>query len=135
MRQGASITLRGGPEAVPTARKAVEDGWAEMAGERLDDLRLLVSELVTNSVRHGGVGAEGKIELRVATPDDRVRVEVCDPGSDWVAPDEMRPSDPREPGGWGLFLVDQMADRWGVSKNAATCVWFELDCGAEPVPG
>lgn len=129
MRQGqSSITLTGGPEAVPAARKAVEDGWADHVGERLDDLRLLVSELVTNSVRHGGVGPEGCILLRLHGPDDCVRVEVCDPGADWIVPTGTRANDPGEPGGWGLFLVDQMADRWGVDKNEATCVWFELDC-------
>jgi anti-sigma regulatory factor (Ser/Thr protein kinase) len=128
MRQGSSITLRGGPEAVPVARKAVEDGFAKHVGERLDDLRLLVSELVTNSVRHACVGPDEQIHLRVHAPDGCVRVEVCDPGADWVAPSGTRASDPHEPGGWGLFLVDQMADRWGVDKDDATCVWFELEC-------
>jgi anti-sigma regulatory factor (Ser/Thr protein kinase) len=130
MRQGSSITLTGGPAAVPAARKAVEAIGADAAGERLDDLRLLVSELVTNSVRHAGMGPDDRITLRVERPDEYLRVEVCDCGSGWDDPSGERRQDPEEPGGWGLFLVEHVADRWGVEQDGRTCVWFELDCRA-----
>jgi anti-sigma regulatory factor (Ser/Thr protein kinase) len=133
MRQGESITLAGGPEAVPTARKAVEEIGAPVIAERVDDLRLLVSELVTNSVRHAGLGPDDSITLRVEQPDSCLRVEVCDCGkAGWEDPSAERTDPPEQPGGWGLFIVEQVADRWGVKQNGTTCVWFELDCGLEP---
>jgi anti-sigma regulatory factor (Ser/Thr protein kinase) len=98
----------------------------------LDDLRLLVSELVTNSVRHAGQGPEGWVDVRVSTDGRGVRVEVCDPGPGFrqrkrtTAPQADRTS------GRGLYLVAQIADRWGVHRDEATRVWFEIDRARRP---
>jgi len=91
--------------------------------ETLENLRLLVSELVTNAYRHGGLGAGQQIELRAWVRHGRIRVEVVDPGSGFRRPREPTPT---EDSGWGLYLVEHIADRWGVDAGGTTCVWFEL---------
>jgi anti-sigma regulatory factor (Ser/Thr protein kinase) len=84
---------------------------------------LLVSELVTNAVRHVG---DQDIMLEVDLGPDLIRVEVEDEGTGFTP----APSAP-EPGsreGWGLYLVDELADRWGVDpRRDRNRVWFEVD--------
>jgi anti-sigma regulatory factor (Ser/Thr protein kinase) len=83
---------------------------------------LLVSELVTNSVKHAGAGPGEPIDLELRASADKVRVEVGDPGPGFE-PTMAR----SEPGGFGLLLVARLADRWGVERDPRTCVWFEID--------
>jgi anti-sigma regulatory factor (Ser/Thr protein kinase) len=86
-------------------------------------LRLLVSELVTNSVRHV-TGSAQPVELAVRIGARAIHVEVRDGGSGFVpGKPEPRGAD----GGFGLFLVERMASRWGVDTQDGTRVWFELD--------
>ena len=92
--------------------------------QRLDDLRLLTSELVSNSVRHGGSVHERPIRVRVSVLDTHIRVAVIDSGPGF---DGLVSEKPGVDGGWGLFLVDRLADRWGTDGEGATTVWFELD--------
>jgi anti-sigma regulatory factor (Ser/Thr protein kinase) len=82
---------------------------------------LLVSELVTNSVLHGELRPSDQIEVKLHL-NGRLRVEVLDPGGSFTP----GRSNADEVGGWGLVVVEQLADRWGVVRNDATCVWFEL---------
>ena len=82
----------------------------------------MVSELVTNSVLHGGASEQDEIELSLAWSPDRIRVEVLDYGPGFGA----SLADPDRAGGWGLQLVEKMADRWGVTRTGATVVWFEM---------
>lgn len=112
------------PDSVGKARDAVERLEATIAPKALADLRLLVSEVVTNAVRHGGLGPDATIRLRLVRKAGRLRVEVADPGRGFTP----RPRDPdiTRPGGWGLYLVEQLADRWGVETKGRTLVWFEL---------
>ena len=100
--------------------------------QREPTLLLLVSELVSNSVRHAGLTADERIRLRARLQDACAYVEVCDHGRSGRVPTRRTPRpDALEPGGLGLVLVDEMADRWGVHRGAdETCVWFELACGA-----
>ena len=77
----------------------------------------MVSELATNAVQHG-VGA---ISLRIDVNADVVRVEVADEGNVAVAPSPQ----PGAHGGWGLRIVEQLADDWGVLEGR-TRVWFQL---------
>jgi anti-sigma regulatory factor (Ser/Thr protein kinase) len=91
----------------------------------LDNAQLLVSELVTNSVRHSGMPARAQVVLGVALTSDSLRVDIEDPGRDGtIAP---RPPDP-EGGGYGLNLVQALSERWGVERAAqgGTCVWARL---------
>jgi anti-sigma regulatory factor (Ser/Thr protein kinase) len=121
------IELSGGPAAVGAARHAIEELADQQHLPRADDLRLLVSELVTNSVLHGGAGPDDRVQLNVELPDGRVRVEVCDQGGEWAQQVRSTSVDSDEtPGGWGLMLVGALADSWGVEAGDRTCVWFEI---------
>jgi anti-sigma regulatory factor (Ser/Thr protein kinase) len=113
------------PEAAAVARRALDDLAGELSDGRIRDVRLLVSELVTNAVRHANLDSGDAIDLVIELADDALRVEVHDPGGGFVprapTPDPLRPS------GWGLYLVAELADRWGVDSDETTLVWFELD--------
>jgi anti-sigma regulatory factor (Ser/Thr protein kinase) len=115
--------------AAAKARAALEaslDLFSDVLDEeRLDDLRLLTSELVSNSVRHGRPSKPGPIHVRVSVTDVTVRVAVVDhgPGFDPTP----KPIQPDDDGGWGLFLLERLADRWGMDESRPTTVWFELD--------
>ncbi len=108
--------------SVAHARTVVMDALPELGADRTATLRLLVSELVTNALRHGD--CEEPVELH-ASWNDVVRVEVVDRGDGFTPVPRSRP--PEEPGGYGLFLVGSLADRWGVETNDCTTVWFELN--------
>jgi anti-sigma regulatory factor (Ser/Thr protein kinase) len=118
-----SLRLRPGPEAIPAARKALDglDGLLERPV--WEDMRLLVTELVTNGVRHGS--ERGPLGVSVAVADERVRVEVTDCGRGFSPPAAPMPHADGS-GGWGLQLVDRVATTWGVDVADETCVWFEL---------
>ena len=73
----------------------------------LDDVRLLVSELVTNSIRHARLAPSQWVDLAVRIEGDTVRVEVIDPGPGF-RPSVLRPTLYQE-SGWGLYLVEQVA--------------------------
>jgi len=123
-----TIELCGGPAAVGAARHAIDELADQENLPRVDDLRLLVSELVTNSVLHGGAGPDDRVQLHVERPDHSVRVEVCDSGQSWSETMRSTSLDSDQPaGGWGLMLVRAIADRWGVCAGERTCVWFELN--------
>jgi anti-sigma regulatory factor (Ser/Thr protein kinase) len=110
--------------AVPTARHAVEELGGVVSEESLEDARLLVSELVTNSVRHGGLARSQHILLRAEIREPFLHVEVRDEGGGFQS--APRPPDAADNSGWGLFLVARIADRWGIDRNGFTSVWFEL---------
>ena len=90
-----------------------------------DDVQLLVSELVTNGVRHAGQGPAGWVRLVVRWARNGVRVEVTDPGPGFG---KVREPTIYQESGWGLFLVEQVSTRWGVERSKAHTVWFEIDC-------
>ena len=119
------VTLSGELEAVPAARRALQELAPVLEPELLENMSLLVSELVTNSIRYAGTPASASVELRASVFDDRVRVEVTDHGPGF----EARARDPstQHESGWGLYLVDQLSDRWGVSRVDGTAAWFEID--------
>ena len=112
------------PAAAAEARRALDDLGGELPDGRMHDVRLLVSELVTNAVRHADLTGGDVIELVVELADQKLRVEVRDPGGGFV-PSAPSP-DPARPSGWGLYLVAELADRWGVDSDETTLVWFEL---------
>ncbi|HEX6329907.1 MAG TPA: PAS domain S-box protein [Actinomycetota bacterium] len=125
-RFGTVAERRFAPETTASgdARRALD----EILGEHLDDAalenaRLLTSELITNAVVHGPKGPYADVRLRVLVRDAVVRVEVIDDGPGFVRP----PRRPERLGGWGLVVVESVADRWGIEKGGPTTVWFELD--------
>ena len=121
-RQDLDVTLQPDLSAPERARNSLEDLRDQLSVEVMDDVKLLVNELVTNSVKFGG---EGKIELHLVASDEAVRVEVHDRGPGF-SPDSQEPA-LTDTSGRGLFLVNALADRWGVTLDGTTCVWFEID--------
>ena len=102
------------------ARRAVEQ--AALDDDVRPDVMLLVSELVTNSVKYG---EDGPLRLQIESRGPRtLRVEVVDQGGGFEPKARDRSVD--EPGGWGLHLVEALTDRWGVYEGS-THVWFEID--------
>ena len=110
------------PDSVARARAEIEQLLPPIRPACLDTLRLLVSEVVTNAIRHGPRGSDAATIMRVEILGDRVRVEIEDTGGGFSPP-----GPPKADGGWGLFLVDQLADRWGIRDGPPTRVWFEVD--------
>lgn len=118
-----TLRLNPGPEAVPAARQAM-DGLAGLIDRPVwENLRLLVTEVVTNGVRHGS--ERGPVTVQVQVGDKVVRVEVSDCGRGFDPPEAPMPRNDGS-GGWGLQLVDRVASSWGVRVNGMTRVWFEL---------
>jgi len=126
--QALSHQLEADPSAAAAARRAVRRLPLE-ADERFA-LDLLVSELVSNSVRHGELRRDDRIGLEVRLSDRTLRVEVIDPGRNG----DPVPREPDPGGGWGLRLVATLANRWGVQRANRMVVWFELDRGRLPLP-
>ena len=93
---------------------------------------LLVSELVTNSVRHAGIAPPQQVGLHVRAH-RTLRVEVSDDGGGL----RQTPAGARGDGGFGLVLLAELADRWGVDPGPPTCFWFEVDprSGRDRGPG
>jgi anti-sigma regulatory factor (Ser/Thr protein kinase) len=119
---GISLRLHGGPEAGARARRALSRLRADIDPPLMETLRLLVTELVSNSVRHA---RSETVVLRIVVGRSAVLTEVTDEGPGFD------PSKTEKPGtndsGWGLFLVERLAHRWGVAHDDdATRVWFEL---------
>ena len=123
---GFAFELNGGAAAAVAARRAVVARDGKLPDSVREDVLLLVTELVTNAVRHAGVGPDGSFQVELQRWKQRVRVEVANPGT---GPPLVSPRpDMSGPGGWGLVLVDRIATRWGVDKGSSrTCVWFEIE--------
>ena len=118
------MQLRPSPEAAGEGRHALDRLDGVLDHHKLGALRLLVTELLTNSVRHGTDGDDW-ITLEVEIYSNVVRVAVTDSGPGFDA--SVAPTPHRDrPGGWGLCLVDNLADRWGVERDHGTSVWAEV---------
>lgn len=129
----AEVTVKAssGPSAVGMARRALDGLDTHLTPEMLASVRLLVTELVTNSIRHARLSDHDQVAVTVRMNDDVVRVEVGDPGEGFESP-APHSGDLAVEGGWGLYLVDRIADRWGTSRDRGATVWLELDLN--PVP-
>jgi len=91
---------------------------------RMGELQLVLSEVVGNAVRHGS--ATDAITLAVTPKEEFLCVQVTDAGSG-LAP-WPRATVPDENGGWGLFLIESLTRRWGMTReDDHTRVWFEFD--------
>jgi len=119
-----SFRLPGGSKAAGAARRSVLSVQAGLPGAIRHRLALLLSELVTNAIQHGGADPHEKVQVRLASSPERVRVEVFDPGPHGLAPRHRVD----EGGGYGLLLVDRLADDWGreETRSGGSLAWFEL---------
>lgn len=115
--------------APAAARRAVDRLGGDVDGDVLPDVKLLVSELITNSVKYGG---DGDVRLILRSEHARhVHAEVVDQGVGFVPTTRDRPL--TEAGGWGLHLVEELTERWGVHEGS-THVWFEIDRSGDAAP-
>jgi anti-sigma regulatory factor (Ser/Thr protein kinase) len=114
------------PEAAMEARRSLDRLSGAVPAGLLDDLRLVVTEIVTNVVVHTDLTPEhDRIILSVIVEDRRVEGVVCDTGAGYEPPENPSPREDLS-GGWGLYIVDKLCDDWGVGWNGLFCVWFEM---------
>jgi anti-sigma regulatory factor (Ser/Thr protein kinase) len=115
----------GGEKAAGHARRVLARWLGDsVAAHDLGDVQLLVTEVVANSVRHGGVGEDGEIDLQVGLEPEVVRVEVRDTGIQ--GDPRVRQPDLMGGGGFGMVLVERMSRAWGVEHEPRMVMWFEL---------
>jgi len=120
------LDLERNDEAPSLARAAIlgfcED--RELSPSTLATLVLLTSEIVTNAVIHPDVEPPGLIRVYAQINHETIRIEVSDSGNGFVPHPRHHE---RLDGGYGLYLVEKEATRWGVEQAPQTTVWFELE--------
>jgi anti-sigma regulatory factor (Ser/Thr protein kinase) len=134
------LRLPASPAAAATARHAVAGLKPFLDADVRENAELLVSELVTNSIRHAELAERDSIEIKLDASDEAVLVEVADCGQGFRGPHPgpsvraAQMAEPERTSGWGLFLVERIASRWGIVEAGETRVWFELRPGAQGGP-
>lgn len=126
-RFGVNRRMRAGLTAPAEARRVV--GALPLGELTRDWLALLVTELVTNSIRHGGLAAGDPIELELAGDNGQVWIAVRDrgPGFD---PGTARANNGGRHKGFGLSIVTALAETWGVERGQDGCtVWCAINAG------
>jgi len=119
------FVLAAHPASVAEARRRMAELAEPLVDEtRMADLQLVLSEVVSNAIRHGS--STEPVILAVTPKDEFLCVQVTDAGSG-IAP-RPRATIPDEHGGWGFFLIEYLTRRWGMTReNRRTRVWFEFD--------
>lgn len=116
------------PENLLLTRRALEG--MGLPARLLKDAELLTTELVTNSIRHADLGPGDHIDVTASWSGTVLRVVVRDSGSGafptGMVAGSIRPSPGRQ-SGWGLYLVDKLATRWGTNLGGSAGFWFELE--------
>lgn len=118
-----SVALRSDATAPRRAREALRD-FPEL-DEIRDDVALVVSELVTNAVKHSGAAHGDVITMSVSVDAERVRIHVHDPARTGLTP-RLREHHSQQIGRLGLQLVDQIARRWDSESLDGRTVWADL---------
>ncbi len=119
------LSMVAGVDAPYAARQALEALAGRIDENLLEKTRLIVTELVTNSVQHAPPGEGGEVDMSVSPFPDCLRIEVTDGGSGFkLDTPELRPG---QTSGWGLWLVEQLTDRYGIDRQHSTRVWCEID--------
>jgi anti-sigma regulatory factor (Ser/Thr protein kinase) len=115
-----SVEFRMSPRDPGQARRWLLVRGGDLPQDHLDLLLLLLSELVTNCVRHSGAAPGDRVEIGLERWKGTIHVDVQDPGHGFDRRD-------LRPGPHGLEIVEAGADRWGIEDSGPTTVWFELD--------
>jgi anti-sigma regulatory factor (Ser/Thr protein kinase) len=120
-------------DAALLARRAIGELAGALPAEKVEELKLLATEMVTNSVKHSGPDGLIGLELRLDGTSVVIAVTDSGPGFEPLAASP----DLEAEAGRGLLIVDALSDRWGVDRGAGTRVWAELDvaplAGSRPV--
>jgi two-component sensor histidine kinase len=125
-KQLLDLQLPADPVAPSMARRAITEMLAESHEETVHTVGLIITELISNSVKHARFLGEQGLHVVVWQLNSRLRLEVQDPGP-CFEPGEMRPPQKDTAGSWGLYLVDKLAERWGVEREPNGCVvWAEV---------
>jgi anti-sigma regulatory factor (Ser/Thr protein kinase) len=124
------FSVDGGIDAASTARYTVTDGLGSDVERRtIEDVLLVISELVTNAVRHAGAGRDETIDVCVTNRGETILIEVVDREPDSTP----RMRDDEAPGGMGLMVVSGLCKDWGTrQQKGRKTVWAEYSlAGAE----
>ena len=130
--EGFVVELTGGIYAPAAARRAVTDSGPDFVEPMRGDVLLLVTELVTNAVLHGHLGRDDPVLFECRSAGERVRFLVTDAGTSLLGNGRpparaMVRTNGDHISGWGLLLVEEIAEQWGVVPSPpGTCVWFEV---------
>ena len=123
--QEARVLFR--PDATaPAMGRRILDGMGDgLAPSMLEDARLLLTELITNAIQHGHLERGDRISVTVRREAAGIIVEVADPGDGIPQPSD---NDRGSESGWGLTLLERLADEWGVEPvpDGGTLAWFRL---------
>jgi anti-sigma regulatory factor (Ser/Thr protein kinase) len=127
-QRSLDLHLPATPKIASLVRRALS--YLELPHDQLEVAQLLASELVTNSIRHSGLNPTDEVRIRAAHNGERLRVDVYDRSKAELHPlaGSIRPA-PGAQSGWGLYLVDRLAARWGTSPGR---YWFELEENEKP---
>ena len=119
------LWFAGVARAPSSARAALAVLEPHLDEDRLQSLRLVITELITNCIRHSDMDDQGVVGLDLRLRDGVLRCTVSDPGSGFQKPDVVKPHEDRA-GGFGLVILDSVSDRWDVGHDELFRVWFEL---------
>jgi two-component sensor histidine kinase len=124
LRVRALYKIAAQPEGPAQARRIIADELStRIPAPVLDDVKLMVSELVTNGIVHGSTQGDTAVTLDLLI-NGLVRCRVLDHGEGFA-----KRARREGPGGWGLQVVEELSDRWGMQTSAQrTEVWFERGC-------
>jgi anti-sigma regulatory factor (Ser/Thr protein kinase) len=127
-RESVELRIRAKPENLGRIRRALVG--MKLPDQVIREGTLLTSELVTNSIRHAGLGPDDYIDVATTWSGTVLRVIVRDSGSgalpSGIEAGSIHPS-PGGQSGWGLYLVDKLATRWGTNLEGSAGFWFELE--------
>jgi anti-sigma regulatory factor (Ser/Thr protein kinase) len=119
----AELRLPPDVTAPALARRTVQDLLGSLPAPVLARISLVASELVTNVLRHCSA-TDPAATMTLALAPDRITLTVTDAGAGF---DPHNPPAPDDTGGWGLRVLDAVADRWWVERDGRTSVICELD--------
>jgi len=113
------------PRAAALARSVLDNEMSSALLPRIADSKVVLSEVVANAVQHGTVNGRGNIRLVVDLDSERLHVRV----EQELSAVSVRPSySPLpHPGGFGLRIVEALADDWGAEPGPPGCVWFQIE--------
>src|SRR3954454_11069158 len=113
-----TFAVSSGRDAPSAVRDALRERGAHLPPQMRDDLLLLLTEVVTNAVRHSGATKGDPIRIAFNENHDCVRVEVTDPGDGFAKPERLVP-DLTKTGGLGLVLVDRLSRALGTRATSS----------------